>query len=376
MPEPAQPDINEDPAMLDNLLSTARRRQLGVCGALLAASVLAACDNNEPTSPAATPKATAANASRGGQIQPAVISWKMLDEKNAVVKYDGAMFEVSGPYGYHKIFYDNSYPEDGDPALGQVKLVGMNDGQYKICQVDVAMGFTLLPASQCFSGYLGVGAQLTFTFFNPRPPYVQWDAVTDVGTLLGGGATFTVKDSLGSGPTVTDDQWPDNPPQPGALQIGLAHPGTWTICETQAPAGYLIPAGQPCSKVVVNWGDIGWGGSFVNSLPYSMNWGVTEGVVDANNNYVPLGGAKFTVQYGRSLSKTSVDDNGQNDYDPRPGRIAMKLGAAGTYTVCEVQAPANHWLPKPPCKTVSVAYATPAFVGWFITPESQVIYNP
>ena len=138
--------------MTDILLSTARRRQLGVCGALLAVSVFAACDSNEPTSPAATTKATAASASRGGQIQPAVISWKMLDEKNAVVKYDGAMFDVSGPYGYHKIFYDNSYPEDGDPALGQVKLVGMVDGQYKICQVDVAMGFTLPTARTALAG--------------------------------------------------------------------------------------------------------------------------------------------------------------------------------------------------------------------------------
>jgi len=350
--EPAQTDINEDPAMIDHLLSTARRSQLGVCGALLAVSVLAACDNTEPTSPVPTPtpKATAPAASLGGQIQPAVISWKMLDEKNAVVKYDGAAFEVAGPYGYHKIFYDNTYPEDSDPALGQVKLVGMVNGQYKVCQIGVATGFGFpVGGAQCFTGYLGVGGQLTFTFFNPRPPYVQWDAVTNVGTLLGGGATFTVKDSLGSGATITDDQWPDSSPQPGSLQTSLAHPGTWTICETAAPAGYVMPAGQTCSKVVVNWGDIGWGGSFVNYLPYSMNWGVTEGVLDANNNYVPLAGAKFTVQYSRSLSKTSVDDNGQNDYDPRPGRIAMKLWAAGTYTVCEVQAPANHWLPKPPC---------------------------
>ena len=53
----------------------------------------------------------------------------------------------------------------------------------------------------------------------------------------------------------------------------------------------------------------------------------------------------------------------------------MKLGGAGLYTVCEVQAPANHWLPKPPCQTVNVGFNSPAFVGWFITPQGQV-YNP
>ena len=74
-----------------------------------------------------------------------------------------------------------------------------------------------------------------------------------------------------------------------------------------------MPAGQPCHKVVINWGGIGSGGQFVNYFPYGMNWGVTEGVVDANNNYVPLAGAKFTVQYQRSLSKTPIDDNGPTD---------------------------------------------------------------
>ena len=83
----------------------------------------------------------------------------------------------------------------------------------------------------------------------------------------------------GTGWTVTDDDpMSDSSPQAGALQAIVSHPGTWTICENAAPAGYVKPAGQPCAKVVVNWGGIGWGGSFVNNLPYSMNWGVTEGV--------------------------------------------------------------------------------------------------
>ena len=29
-----------------------------------------------------------------------------------------------------------------------------------------------------------VGGQLAFTFFNPRPPYIQWSAVTNVGTRI------------------------------------------------------------------------------------------------------------------------------------------------------------------------------------------------
>ena len=364
--------------MFDTLPSTARRRQLVVGAALLAASALAACDKDQPTSPT-TSKPTAANALRGGigQIPPATISWTVVDENNAIVKYPDAMFEVTGVFGYDQMFYDNSYPEDSDPAFGKVSLVGLAEGPYTVCQTGFAQGFGSPAAgAQCFSGYLNPGGHLTFTFFNPRPPHIQWVAVTNVGTLAGGGSAFTVKDSLGQGGAVTDNQWPDTDPLSGELQRTLPHPGTWTVCQTSAPTGLVTPAGQPCHSVVINWGGIGQGGQFASNYPYSLNWGVTEGVLDASNNYVPLAGAKFTVQYQRNTIKTPIDDNGPNDYDPRPGRVAMKLGAAGTYTVCEVQAPANHWLPKPPCQSVNVQYATPAFVGWFITPQSQVIYIP
>jgi hypothetical protein len=362
--------------MFTTLVATARRRHLGVAGALLAAAALAACDKTDnPTSPALAP-AGAASKGLVLQIDPTVIKLTTLDEKNAVVKWSGAEFELWGPFGLHKIIDDNG-PEDSDNAFGQLKLVGFADGTYTICEINVAMGFMPPPTGQCVTGYLGVGGQLSFTFFNPRPPYVQWNSVTDVGTLLGGGSVFTVKDSLGAGWTITDDDpLSDSNPWAGGLQTSVSHPGTWTICETKAPAGYVKPAGQPCANVIVTWGSIGWGGTFANNLPYSANWGVTEGVLDINNNYVPLAGATFTVAYQRGLSKTTITDNGPGDYDPRPGRLAMKLGAAGSYTVCEVTAPANHWLPKPPCQSIYVSYATPAFVGWFITPQSQVIYVP
>lgn len=356
--------------MHNTLRSTARRRQLGVCGALLALSVLAACDKDEPTSPTAKP--TAANASLGFQIPVTSISLTMVDQKNAVIKFGGAQFEISGPFGMKKTVDDNG-PDDSDPTFGHILLSGLANGQYTICQVSAAQGFLILPESQCYTGYLNPGGQLTHTFFNPWPPALQWATTTDVGTLLGGGSSYTVKDSLGTSWTVTDNDPTDSSPQDGALQAIVTHPGTWTICENAAPSGYVKPAGQPCANVVVNWGGIGWAGSFVNYLPYSLSWGVTDGVLDANNNYVPLAGATFTVAYQRGLSKTTIVDNGPNDYDPRPGRIAMKVGAAGSYTVCETQAPANHWLPQSPCQSIYVAYAMPAFVGWFITPQAQVL---
>jgi hypothetical protein len=354
--------------MLDTLLSTPRRRHLGVYGIMLVASSLAACDKTDPLSP----KPMTPNKPLGVQIPQSVISFKMVDQKNNIVKYEGAMFEIFGPFGMDKIIYDDG-PEDSDQTPGQVTLYGMVNGQYKICQIMTAQGFLMPPTTPCFSGVLNPGGQLTGTFFNPWPPYLQWNATNDVGTLVGGGSKFTVKDSVGAGWTITDDDpLSDSNPWEGGLQTSVSHPGTWTICEIAPPAGYVKPAGQPCVNIVVDWGSIGFAGGFANNLPYSASWGVTEGVLDLNNNYVPLAGATFTVAYQRGLSKTTVTDNGPGDYDPRPGRLAMKLGAAGSYTVCEVTAPANHWLPKPPCQTMYVTYNSPAFVGWFITPPAQV----
>ena len=62
----------------------------------------------------------------------------------------------------------------------------------------------------------------------------------------------TAKDSLGQGGAVTDNQWPDSDPWDGGLQRSLPHPGTWTVCQTSAPTGFVMPAGQPCHKVVIN----------------------------------------------------------------------------------------------------------------------------
>jgi len=360
--------------MFNTVLSPARRRQLGVCGALLAVSAFTACDKTDPTAPLMKAPGTSSKLA-GPTIPQTVISIKIIDEKNNLVKYPGAYFEVFGPLGIHK-FVDDGGADDADQAFGSVKIVGLANGSYKVCEIMVAQYFSFPPDSNCNSGNLAPGGQLNMTFFNPRPPALQWGVTNDVGVLLGGGASFLVKDSLGTSWTVTDDQPADAMPWPGSLETFATHPGTWTICETAAPSGYVKPVGQPCFNIVVTWGSIGFAGNFANNLPYALNWGVTEGVLDANNNYVPLAGATFTVAYGRGLSKTTVTDNGPGDYDPRPGRVALKVGGSGSYTVCEVTAPANHWLPKPPCQTTSVSYNSPAFVGWFITPESQVIYIP
>jgi hypothetical protein len=361
--------------MFNSLPNFHRGRQLRLYGTLLAVSMLAACaDNDEPTSP--MPKPTATPKAAVGRILTGTISWKMLDEKNAVVAHIGAEFMVSGPNGYSLWIADND-GSDGDLALGQVKLAGLHPGSYTVCELQPVQHYIIV-GPECVTVQLNIGGAVSLTFFNPYPAALQWGVTDEVGNYIGGGpgqgiATFTALDSLGNGFQMPDNSYLDQDPFFGHFSRTLPHEGTYALCEVQAPVPWILPAGKICKTIVVKYGQIYPMGDFVNVLPYSANWGVTDGTKDANNNYIPLAGSKFTVAFQRGLSKISVDDNGQNDYDLRPGRVAVKLSSAGSYTVCAVQAPTGHWLPKPACTTINVASGVPSSAGWFVMPEAQVI---
>jgi len=116
--------------MFNTVLSPARRRQLGVYGAFLLAGALAACDKTEATAPLMKPTDAPSKLAKGA-IPPTVITLKMVDEKNNVVKFPGAYFEVFGPLGIHKYVDDNG-TDDSDESFGVVKLVGLVNGLYKI----------------------------------------------------------------------------------------------------------------------------------------------------------------------------------------------------------------------------------------------------
>ena len=71
--------------MLNALLSTARRRQLGVCGALLAVSVLAACDKNEPTSPTVKPTTPSASLTSTVEDSARIQKWLPANELDTLL---------------------------------------------------------------------------------------------------------------------------------------------------------------------------------------------------------------------------------------------------------------------------------------------------
>jgi len=128
---------------------------------------------------------------------------------------------------------------------------------------------------------------------------------------------------------------------------GTVHPGTYTVTETQAPTGYLLPTpntpqqvtlGQSESKTV----------TFTDPLG-TVIWYKHDGAG------APLGGATFQivantggVAAGAAGFPRTVVDNGANDVDLAPGVIKVVNVPIGTYTVTETAAPAGYVLDATP----------------------------
>jgi len=57
------------------------------------------------------------------------------------------------------------------------------------------------------------------------------------------------------------------------------------------------------------------------------------------------------------------------------GKVAVKLTAAGTYSICETVPPNGYWNAQPACTQIPVATGEPVWTEYFVNPEAQV-YKP
>jgi uncharacterized repeat protein (TIGR01451 family) len=166
----------------------------------------------------------------------------------------------------------------------------------------------------------------------------------ELGQALGG-ATFGVTPDpfIGSGSlAITDNAAPDHNPAAGTIHFGNVEPGTYTVCETAAPAGYIIDT--TCQQLTVAQNGSAQFGPFTNGLG-DLLWAK----VDAQTEQA-LGGASFSVSgiagAGTGFSATVVD-NGTNDADGDAGKLRLNNLKLGTYRITETVAPAGYDLPSP-----------------------------
>jgi hypothetical protein len=368
--------------MRTNLLSPdrrARRRSTFAASVvLLGVALLAACNTDDAVTPHQTAVTTPlAQVSQGSG---ATIYWKVIDENQALL--GGSQFKVVGPGNATWVVSDNG-AGDVDLVQGQFKMTGMNAGSYLVCETVAPNGFVSKNYS-CSTTSVPKGATLSVGIFeNTHLPRVRWSLTDEVFNILGG-STWMFTDTTGSSITVTDNGPQDNDKADGKFEVVLP-PNVWyyKLCEVSAPAGFVIPPMFKCQDVGVWYGPVQDLGVSSNYYPqnyrlYSVDFRVTDGNTDANGP-VLIGPSTFTVANKKAffLPKLTVVDNGINDYDPQLGQLAVALGAAGTYSICQTQtASANYLLPTPPCKGIDVSYGVPAWAGFFVDSLVQVPYFP
>jgi uncharacterized repeat protein (TIGR01451 family) len=125
---------------------------------------------------------------------------------------------------------------------------------FTVQEVDAPTGYLLDPVSQTWTATPFTTDRLDFNDPLGGASWTKLDAVTGAPVA---GATFTL---TGTGPNgaavshiVTDNGAGDTNPAAGATSAAGLYTGTWTITETAAPAGYLLPDGsalQPLGQQV------------------------------------------------------------------------------------------------------------------------------
>ncbi|WP_203582287.1 SpaA isopeptide-forming pilin-related protein [Microbacterium hibisci] len=175
----------------------------------------------------------------------------------------------------------------------------------------------------------------------------------EAGTGLEG-ATFRITPSPISNDAFLDVQSGAG----GSVTVPNAKPGSYSVKETVAPAGYLLPTPdtQPASIATGQTTTL----TFVDPLG-SATWLKKDAAGNllggATFQLSATGGAAAAAPWASTFPKTVVD-NGTNDADPVAGQIKVVNLPTGSYSVAETAAPAGYVLDGTP-KTFTISQQTP-----------------
>jgi hypothetical protein len=335
---------------------------------------VAACDNDHPVAPKPVAQTTTPSSQLGPTISlTGSLTWKVTDLGATLL--GGTQFTVVGPMKATWIVSDNG-ATDADKTTGQFKLAGLKPGSYQVCQTGIG-GYYALPAVPCQNADVAFGVNTDVgTFVDRALPRIHAGYIDWAGNLLGGGVV-SIKDSLGATINiVTDDFGTDQNKTPGKFDIVLPGPGTYSVCEHTAPAGYAFPPSQVVFCIPLNmiYDLVMSVPSFSVVPPASVIWAVIDGFFGPNNSQPDyVGPSTFKVTSADGSFTMDVVDDGQNDLKQQfPGLFYVKLPAPGTYTICQVTPVAGHWLANPACQTVTVVLNVVKNVGYFIDGLKQV----
>jgi len=330
--------------------------------AFAATSLLGACDTDEPVAPkpAAVP-AAAQSAKLPSNTGNIVI--KIFDQNQNPFTKPFSQFKITGPTTATWGVQDDQLP-DTDPTTGVLLIKSLATGMYKVCEIAPPIGYGVV-GNSCKTTQVFAGATSGLTFVNAPDAYLKWD-VRDNAWNPVGGATFTLDSTNVLIGHVGDNVSPDADPAVGIYGLKLPFEAVYKLCVAWLPAGYVLAPNQTgCVEKDLKMGT-GWDLGSIRIVPtHSAFWNVTDGIT-------LIGPSTFKVQSG--AISIDVVDNVANDYNPTLGQLAVRLPAAGDYSVCEMVPPVNHWNAQPRCKPITVVAGVSTNAGTFINPEKQVYY--
>jgi len=336
--------------------------------ALLGVAVLAACDTDRSVGPSPTVIPTTAALAKGpaaGKTGGKVLI-SIVGKNQQPVTVAGAQFSLAIA-GQAAITAIDNGAQDADPTAGVVQVKGLTGGTYTVCETATPTDFAL-PTSNCTSASVPSNGSVSLTFVNLTMARVKFGPRDNTLSYVGG-ATFGLYDTDGAFVgQFADNSAMDLDPTWGKFELKFAVEGTWLLCHGTPPAGYIFyPAAAMCYPIEAKHGEYAQMADIWVYPYYSAAWEVTSGAVTPDGYFVNIGPSTFTVGAATGAFNATIVDNGANDYDPRLGKLAIKLPAAGGYTICQTVAPANHKLASPACKRVDVKHGTPAWGAWFIS---------
>ena len=171
------------------------------------------------------------------------------------------------------------------------------------------------------------------------------------------GSSFTVGKSGQIKMTVTDNGKGDTNPAIGTVEVSGIPGGWFDVCQTVAPAGYILPV----SCIAANFGgNAPTQMQFTDAVEPHAVWAVTDIITKDS-----IGGATFTIEKNGSLLLT-IADNSALDLDPRPGVFDVKFTEEFIASVCMASAPPNHvrYSGSSDCVSATLTSSQVKLYGW------------
>ena len=238
----------------------------------------------------------------------------------------GAIFEITGD-GYKEF-------KESD-ANGMIEIVDLPLGTYKFTEVKAPAGYEL--SEQTFTAVITSAGVFEQTVLNTKkevPPVIP-----PVGSLVIHKVDTKNNALAGAEFHITGANYDvmKKSNNNGQIELNDLEPGTYTITETKAPAGYELAAAPFTVTVAEN---STFTQTVINEKIVPQVGSIIINKVDDNN--VALAGATFHITGPNGYDEMKTSNN--------MGQIELHELAVGEYTVTETKAPAGYELVATPFK--------------------------